>query len=248
MGANLSPFMFRVYLHPASLAIKSSKRCGYYLSYLKLRTIAKNKGGRFYLKDAVQVLGLSERTTKKHLNMIPEVVKTANGYKLQFSKDLEKNKKYTFVLISKEKLMSFNWKNIGEFHAYLSELEIERYKRHQRALTKGYTKFNHKDKCIEKIKDGKKGRFHDLQSVQCSALLLNKGTATISRYKKKQKVATYEYKVVTKFDSKYFKNDEFDYSLYLKDFKGQFLQSSSGYIYFSPISKRLSSLKIKMNS
>lgn len=139
--------MYRIYLNLAAKAIKSKKRCDLFLSYLKLRTIAKNAGGRFYLSDAIKVLGLSERTTKKHLSQISEVSKTENGYKLSFSDDLRKNKKSSFVLISQEQLMSYSWRNIADFHAFLSELEVERYKRHQRAVVKGYWQISSRDKC-----------------------------------------------------------------------------------------------------
>lgn len=212
---------------------------------LKLRTIASKKGGRFYLSDAINVLQLTERTTKKHLSNLSYITKTANGYKLSFPTELSVNRKSTFVLISHQQLFSYSWKNIGKFHAYLSEIEIERYKRHQKAKVKGYKVFNQKDKIFEVIKDGKNSQFHNLQSIECSSLVIKKSNATISRYKKVQNVSTYKSVAFWSFEPKfYLKNGTFNFKKFLSENKGSFVQSKDSF-YFQPISKRTTSIIIK---
>jgi hypothetical protein len=147
------------------------------------------------------------------------------------------------VLISPEVLNSFSWLNIASFRAYLTEISLTRYKRYQHAKVRGYKVFNLKDKSFEIIRDGKNSRFHNLVSIKCASLVTTKSTATISRYKKLQTVSKYSWKPTNVFDSFYSKNGEFNFKLFLKDNKGKF--DSNGE-WFSPISTRTTSLKIKV--
>lgn len=217
------------------------------MSYLKLRTIASKMGGRFYLEDAVKVLGLSERTTKAHLKALKEVEKGNGFYWLKSSLKLELlgRNKSSFVLISEEKLKTYSWKNISEFHALLTEIELSRYKRHQESKVKGYKVFNHKDKIFEKIQDGKNSGFHNLMSIECASLVVKKSLSTISRYKKKQDVSKYFWKKITKFEDKYTKGGSFNFALFLKEHKGKFISTHDTFI-FSPIASRVSGLTIKV--
>lgn len=239
--------MYRIYTTISGNAIKSNKRCYHFLSLLKLRTIASKIGGRFYLKDAVEALGLCERTTKRHLASLKEVTKTKTGYILKSSLNLELSgrKKNTFVLIPHSKLFSYSWKNIGEFHAYLSEIEISRYCRHQKAREKGYKVFNQKDKIFEVIKNGNKEQFHNFQAIKCSSLVVKKSVQTISRYKKVQNESDYSTYHTGKFDESYFNIDgSFDFKRYLIDNKGKFIKIKDSF-FFQSISKRTSRLNIK---
>jgi len=239
--------MYRIYTTISGNAIKSNKRCNNFLSLLKLRTIASKIGGRFYLKDAVEVLGLCERTTKRHLSQLKEVKKTKKGYKLISNLNLELSgrKKNTFVLISHDKLFSYSWKNIGEFHAYLSEIEISRYTRHKKAREKGYKVFNHKDKIFEVIKNGNKEQFHNFQAAKCSSLVVNKSMNTIFRYQKTQNESKYSSKRTGKFDSSYYNTDgSFNFEKYLLNHKGKFFKIGDSF-FFQSISTRTSKLSIK---
>lgn len=192
---------------------------------------------------------MTKQTTVKHLKLINEVNKINNNlYKLTTSKSRSGHE--LFSILKDEEIFKYSYKNISEFRALLCELEIERYKRHQKALIKGYTVFNLKDKVKEKVKDGKNSCFHNMMAISCSSKLLNKGTATISRYKKKQKVSTYSWKANYDYLLSY-NYKKVDGSINFKKIesisKGTFILDRSNNVFLSTPSIRTSLVTLRLN-
>jgi len=229
----------RVFVDFANNIIASDTRTFYFLSYLKIRAYADNHGGRFFFDTFQHVMKLSERTSYKHLNKLIEygwVEKKGTLYFLKSNKKLIGNKnKYNYITINKNILNQYSWKNIASFRALLVTVIEAKVKKTQKAIAKGFSIMNYKDKCKEKIKDAKLERWNALSACSFTASLCRKSQSTISKYRKKQLLATYSHSTIRCPELDYLKYDVYDLDNYNGVLGGFYLYDKS--VYFSSISE-----------
>jgi hypothetical protein len=179
----------------------SDRRVNYFLSYLKLRAYCQyNKSyGNVKRSSIPAILQLSESTSKKHtqyLESIGYVLCKGESIRVVSSlKCFDSNKKNHYVKIDLDKINSFSWKNIAEFKAYLSECVFQKQENYKQALTRGFYKYDYRSKVKEKIKDLKYVSFKERLSIICAAKTIGVSIRTIQRYREKQSVSTYSWKL-----------------------------------------------------
>lgn len=97
--------------------------------------------------------------------------------------------------ISDKQLRRFTLKRISYFRSFLSELEAERYKIHQKAVIKGYTRTSTRDGSIEKIKDQTNTKYDQLMALTCMAALIGKSKSTAGNFRNKQFLVRYDWEL-----------------------------------------------------
>jgi hypothetical protein len=223
----------------------TDKSAIYLLSYLKLRYSASISYGNIKRSEAHTILHLSQSTTKRHLNYLE-----SHGYILCKGKSIlvvsstklfDSKKKNHYVKVDIQNIMSYSWKNISEFKAYLVELINQKQANYKKALSRGFNKYDYRSKTKERIKDSKYVSFEGLLSLSCAAKSVGLSVRTIQRYREKQKVSNYSWKLEYIVP----KASEDACEFYVDDVQGKgkhFIHKDK--LYFSPISKRQSQVKI----
>lgn len=237
----------RVYGEISSNYIKGCNAI-YYLSYLKLSTIASKKGGRVYIEKVAPTLGLSSQTSIKHLHTLKKMgfLTLHKGYARIISQStLLSHKKNVYYAMPEEDLFKFSWQNISEFKATLTEIAIEISERNRRRLAKGFSITNQRDGSREKVIESKYKEFDGLNAISYVSALTGLSTATVSRFKVKQNLAQYIWKLIPLSLIKGYEAEYgFDFESYELKHKGIFIEVK-GKIYFSCISSRKSLIRLK---
>lgn len=176
-------------------SLNSDKKLYSTLAYLKIRTIASNRGGYFTFNDAQEVLGNSYKTTLKHINLLVSrgiVLNAGDGYRLICTKDkcllgLKKQSQRS-ISIPIEQLLTYSWKSISYFRALFSEIRNEKDVCSIRAIANGF-------KChygeVMRIKNGSFSHFNELYAANRSSKINQISLSTAYSYRKKQELVTY---------------------------------------------------------
>lgn len=189
--------MNRVFINFGIEQLRSDNRCRNMMYYLQIRCKTRNHSGWFTEKLFASTIGLIPRTAKKHLkNLIDAgfVNKPNNGaYRIVSQKNLfNAHKIDKCYMMSDEQIMSFSWKNIASFRSIITELEVQRYKNHQKVKERGYTKIDQRSKASDKVKkDVSIKPWHNLVSLSLAGILGNFSGETARRYRKRQTLSTY---------------------------------------------------------
>ena len=230
----------RIFVDFANNIIASDTKTFYFLSYLKIRAYADNHGGRFFFDTFQYILNTSEKTAQKHINKLIEykwIEKKGTLYFLTSHKKLTGDKeKYSYITVNKNILNQYSWKNIASFRALLVTIIEAKAKKIQSAIAKGFSVMNYKDKCKEKIKDTKLKRWNALSACSFAASLCNKSKGTISKYRKRQLLATYSHTSNRCIELDYLKSDIYDLDNEYKGILGRYYLYR-GLVYFNSISE-----------
>lgn len=240
--------MNRIYVEIAAKQLRSTDRGRCYLAYLLIRLHTKKTAGGFNIDRFLSVVDLKYRAgsglLKSLVNRGFVRKESKTHYRVVRHNALcEYNGRHTFYCVSDSDLSEFKLSRIASFRAFISEIEIERYKRHQKALVKGYSRINERDGHREVIKNETYGAFHQLMACECTAKLVGVSTSTAWNYRKRQNVSFYEFSPIfikPEIYQKGFEGKEMDSSTV----KGKFF-SYGGNLYLFPISRRLTSIKLK---
>lgn len=240
--------MNRIYVEIAAKDLRSKDRGRCYLAYLLIRLHTKKTAGGFNLEKFLSAVELKPRAGSALLKSLVSrgFVKkeSSTHYRVVGHRSFcQYNGRQTFYCIKDSELLQYDLKHIASFRAFLAEIEVERYKRHQKALVKGYRRINERDGHREVVKNETYGAFHQLMACECTAKLIGVSTSTACNYRKRQSVSLYEFSPIfikPEIYQRGFEGKEMDYYT----MKGKFF-SYGGNLYLFPISRRLTSIHLK---
>jgi len=241
--------MNRIYIKLSTEQLKSADKGRCYLAYLLIRKAAKCQAGGFKLPFFLDAVQLKHRAG---VNLLKKLVsagflrqEVAGNYRIVRHKEVAgaTKGKLSFFSISDEQLSEFSLKRISYFRAFLVELEIERYKKHQRAKAKGYAVTNGRDGHREVIKNASLREWHQLCSNQCAADLSGVALSTACSYRRKQTVSQYTSKPIFYGATRTFKKSEGE-ELLSSAFKGKFFPHKGGLV-FIPVATRTHAWRLK---
>lgn len=140
--------MLRIYVEISTAQLRSQNRGSSYLYYLQVKSYVKRNSGWFSLLDFMNATILSERTSLKHIKYLVKegfIKQYGKKYRCINQKKIIGDTTASYVSIREDEIIQLTSYNLARFRAILTEIEIERYKRHQRAEIKGYTVTNQRD-------------------------------------------------------------------------------------------------------
>lgn len=240
--------MNRIYVEISTEQIKSPDRARCYLAYILIRFHTKNQCGGFNFEKFTSSIGLKKRASKVLLNSLIK-----NGFVTQEASDhfrvvghkklFTTRGRQTYYTISDKELSKFSLKRIASFRAFLSELEIERYKRHQRSKVDGFSVTDQRSGQKEKVRNVTYREWDHLMACTCTAKLMGFSRSTAGSYKTRQNVSRYFFKVVS------VKPDTFVLSspgkeIKQNDFTGKLIEYRGKLLHF-PIAERKMFGKLK---
>lgn len=168
----------------------------YYVTYLKLQNFCSKWGGKFRLNDLKGVTNLSLKSAKNHIKNLLQLGLIKQLDKDYFNiisyKKLESLKKKVCVKVNKSYIDKLSYKNLTKFKALIMTFIDKKFEQYKKKLCKGYSVLDLKDRSRKVIKDGGIKGFYGLIACSISAFKCNKSVSTISRWRKKQKVAKYQ--------------------------------------------------------
>lgn len=225
----------------------SDRKANYFLSYLKLRAYCQLRKtyGNVKRSSISKILQLSESTSKKHIDYLESIgYILCKGDSIQIVSSLkcfDSKKKNHYVKIVLENINNFSWRNIAEFKAFLAECIFQKQENYKQALTRGFYKYDYRSKVKEKIKDLKYVSFKERLSISCASKTIGVSARTVQRYRDKQKVSTYSWKL--EFINPEPTNDS--QGLWIDDMvkHGKVIIHQDN-LFYSPISKRISNIKV----
>jgi biotin operon repressor len=187
--------MNRIYLKILKDVVNSDKKSRYFLSYLQIRAASRNRCGGFNLEQLAQTINTSERTARKHISAMIElgyiVKQKSNHYRVVRQKSLfNESRKNSCAIILDCELLSFSWRNMAQFRAYIVELLIQQNRNTRIALRKGIKIINSRG-VKEKIKNRTEVKHDNLMASTYAAKLTGKHFTTILKYRKKQNLSEY---------------------------------------------------------
>lgn len=216
--------------------------------YLQIRVETRRHSGWFTKELFQKVTNLHSRTASKHLQSLLKsglvIQARDNSYRIVSQKTLigRRGSRLTFKM-SDEQIKSFSWRNIADFRAIITELEISRYKRHQKKYFKGYRKIDPRSKAVDVVKNPNRTEWDNLASLQLSSDLTGVSISTAGRYRRRQNLSHYSWKMKAVKPGKSKRGSEgseIDTSLGGKYFIFR------GNLIFSPVSKRNSSIRLSV--
>ena len=144
------------------------------------------------LSEATQ---LSPRTARKHIKQMLSlgyiIKQKSNHYRVVRQKSLfNESRKNQCATIPDCELLSFSWRNMAEFRAYIVELLIQQNRNTRIALRKGIKIINSRG-IKEKIKNRTEVKHDNLMASTYAAKLTGKHFTTILKYRKKQNLSEY---------------------------------------------------------
>lgn len=230
----------RVFVDFAHLAMTSDATTFTCLAYQTIQIFARDHGGRFFLKDYQRISGLSEKTCKKHIAKLIARGWVERKGTIYFLKGIRKiinskDKRPNYKPFTPQEITIHSWKNISFYRARLVTLIEAEVKKTQKAIAKGFNVMNLKDKCKNKIKDSSLKRWDSLAACSFTASLCNKSQGTISKYRRKQSLATYDRIHVRCAELDYMCSDVYYLDKY-KEVPGKFYLFK-GRVYFNAISR-----------
>lgn len=251
MSATIRGFTFymnRIFISLSTEQLKSLDRGRYYLSYLQIRSQVNKQCGGFYFNQFCDVVKLQPRAAKLHIQALISkgfIIDQGNDhYRITKQNTLAGNgRRFLVYNIATEILLSFHSSKIADFRAFLSELEYERYKKHQKALIKGYSIKDDFGQVIRQRNPTLRAWDKKL-ALSCGTGLTGLKTATVSKYRKRQKLVSYKWELKVFKQKKSFKQSSGNSNSIL-DFEGFTILCSNGSLIQSPISKRVSSIILK---
>jgi hypothetical protein len=222
----------------------------YLLSYYKIRTHSRSCSGGFYFNTFCSAIGLLPRTARKHLKMLIHrgfIIDQGNDhYRIVSQKKITGNQnRALYFKLSDKELSGLSATAIVEWRAIVTELENERYKRHQRARAKGYSAINERDKTREKVSNPGSRKWDKLMSNSCSGTLVDCSPSTISKYRKRQNIAKYS-SGLQFVDPMKTSIESFGKEATASDFLGKIF-TYRGKLLFSPISRRVPDFALHRN-
>lgn len=188
----------RIYTDFSSHQLRQTDKARFCLAYYLIRCHAKHTAGGFNFIRFKKAVKLKDRAAKSLLSKLISlkwiIKETDENFRVVAQRSLfSGNRKNLCYDVSDWKMKSFSLKKISHFRAFLSELEAERYKRDQKAVIKGYTQINQRDKSVDKVKNHKNAKYDQLMALECMAPLVNISKTTASSYRKKQKLVRYKW-------------------------------------------------------
>jgi hypothetical protein len=224
-----------IYVSLALDALTAPDKGMYYLSFLKVRTVARNRAGTFTTEMFEKVTGLHKRTAKTHLiNLVIRgyVKKTdADKYRITPQRSLFDGYRTEYIYqIEDDVLLSYNWRNIASFRSLLAEIIISRNRKHRQSARK-------KQKHVNSYMNLIDGGFDLRVSLAYGKALTGLSMSTLSKYRKRQTVSDYQYKLFSYSDAEEALQSN-EVQTKLQDLKGQYF-IHNGRLIVSEISKRI---------
>lgn len=180
-----------IYVSLALDALSAPDKGMYFLSFLKVRTIARKRAGTFNEELFAEVTGLHRRTAKTHLikMVLRGYVKKVgpDKYKIETQRSLFEGYTTEYIYqIEDEVLLSYSWRNIASFRSLLAEIIISRNRKHRQSAKK-------KQKCVNAAMNLINGGFDLRVSLAYGQALTGLSMSTLSKYRKRQTVSDYQY-------------------------------------------------------
>lgn len=218
-----------------------------FLYYLKIAIDSRGRGGWFNASHFLSVTGLSERRGITHLKRLVGVglikernTKRGRSYSIVSQGRYIGNGRRNYFRMEESLVSGFSWRNISEFRSYLSEVEVARYKRHQRASIKGYSYVDQRSGERVRVRKPELSGRADQMALSLAGSLVGFSGSTIGRNRKKQNLAVYKWekRIIS------VKDVEFDENCrpFVKDVGGFCLfRVGADYnsVWYSPISTRV---------
>ncbi|MCE7039226.1 hypothetical protein [Dyadobacter sp. CY312] len=180
-----------IYISLALKALEAPDKGMYFLSFLKVRTVARKRAGTFTEQMFMDVANLNKRTARTHLikMILGKYVEKVGIDKYKICTQRSQFDGYTteyIYQISDEVLLAYSWRNIASFRSLLAEIIISRNRKHRQSARKN-TKYN---KSQLNLIDG---GFDLRVSLAYGKALTGLSMSTLSKYRKRQTVSDYQY-------------------------------------------------------